>query len=82
MFYNIKGNSDGMCNHMANLRPSVNDFSNKQELESFFKAFYSSCVISGIAGNKIMLSPDRKIDSTGRYNWTDSMKFFYENKVY
>jgi hypothetical protein len=59
----IKGNANGMCggrNHPLQL--SVNDFSNWQELESFFKA---RCVISG---NNVMLSSDRKIDSTGRYN--------------
>jgi hypothetical protein len=34
---------------------------NWQELESFFKAFQSRCVVSRIAGNKVMLSPDRKL---------------------
>jgi hypothetical protein len=50
---------------------SVNDFLNWQEVQSFFKAFRSRCVVSGLNGRDFTLSLDRKIDSTGRYNWTD-----------
>ena len=52
-------------------RESVGDFRNWQEVDSFFKAFRSRCVVSGLNGRDFMLSLDRKIDSTGRYNWTD-----------
>ena len=51
--------------------PSVNDFINWQEVESVFKAFCSRCVVSGLNGRDFTLSLDRKIDTTGRYNWTD-----------
>ena len=51
--------------------PSVNYFLNWQEVESVFKAFCSRCVVSGLNGGDFMLSLDRKIDTTGRYNWTD-----------
>jgi hypothetical protein len=45
MFHNIKGNANGMCHTTIGvLRPSVNDFSNWQELQSFFKAYHSRCV--------------------------------------
>jgi hypothetical protein len=52
-------------------RESVNDFLNWQEVQPFFKAFRSRCVVSGLNGRDFMLSLDRKIDSTGRYNSTD-----------
>jgi hypothetical protein len=52
-------------------RPSVNDFRNWQEVQSFFKAFRSRCVVSGLNGRDFLMSLDRKIDATGRYNWTD-----------
>lgn len=51
--------------------PSVNDFLNWQEVQSVFKAFRSRCVVSGLNGQDFLMSLDRKIDSTGRYNWTD-----------
>jgi hypothetical protein len=94
LFKGMKGNADGMClTSRGVLRPSVNDYSNWEELQSFFKAYHSICVVSGIAGNKVMLSPDRKIDSSGRYNWVEtvpmmwnlntaksSCRYIYENK--
>jgi hypothetical protein len=46
-------------------------------VKSFFKAYHSRCIISGISGNKVMLSPDRKIDSSGRYNWTDTIPMMW-----
>lgn len=52
-------------------KPSVNDFHNWQEVQSVFKAFRSRCVVSGLNGRDFLMSLDRKIDSTGRYNWTD-----------
>jgi hypothetical protein len=51
--------------------PSVNDFRDWQEVQSFFKAFLSRCVVSGLNGRDFTMSLDRKIDTTGRYNWTD-----------
>ena len=51
----------------------MNDLTNWQELQSFFKAFHSRCVMFGITGNKVMLSPGRKTNSSGRYNWTDTV---------
>ena len=51
--------------------PSVSEFLNWQEVQSVFKAFRSRCVVSGRNGRDFMLSLDRKIDATGRYNWTD-----------
>ena len=63
------------------LRPFVNDFTNWKELQSVFKVFQSRCVVSGIAGNKVMLSPDRKIDLTGRYNWKDTIPMMWNHNT-
>ena len=40
-------------------------------MQSFFKAFRSRCAVSGLNGRDFTISLDRKIDTTGRYNWTD-----------
>ena len=52
-------------------KPSVSEFQDCQEVKNLFKAFGSRCVVSGLNGRDFTLSLDRKIDTTGRYNWTD-----------
>ena len=48
-----------------------NEFGSTEELKDLYRAFQSKCVVSGLNGGEFHVSLDRKIDLTGRYNWTD-----------
>ena len=71
---NIKGNADGMCHTSRGVLKPV-----WKELQSFFKGFHSKFVISGISGNKVVLSPDRNLTILNQEMILPCFKFCKDN---